>query len=493
MSSMENNPLPPIPGRVVIAYDATKNRNEGELKRTVDSIRSRGDILHGGDTLTLLGVLHKVPHPMGYQMQASPVSFLGTNMSVLKDEVSKKIDMYVNMLLQSAEECKNEKVDIEVMVTAGTPIQKVVLQEVTTCNATWVVLDRRDLSFYLKQISSKVALIRDNLSVEVLRPHTTIDTGNVEHRVVYSISKLVPLSAVQDNENNEQSVIFCRSCSASMTSLKSSNRSFMENNPLIPGRVVIAYDATKDRKERELKLTVDNLRLRGDILHGGDTLMLLGVLHRLPHPMGYQMQASPVSLMGTNMIVMKNEVSKKIDMYVDMLLQSAEECKDEKVDIEVMVTAGTPIQKVVLQEVTTCNATWVVLDRGTTLCTMPKVRHLRRDLRFYLKQISSKMALIHDNLSVEVFRSYTTTRTDNVERRVVYSISKPVPLSAVQDNENNEQSVISCRSCSASMTSSKSSAILENNLTSSFTHRSREHHFSSGNLGSTSKQEKSEC
>ncbi|GMP46622.1 hypothetical protein CsSME_00014695 [Camellia sinensis var. sinensis] len=110
MSSMENNPLPPIPGRVVIAYDATKNRNEGELKRTVDSIRSRGDILHGGDTLTLLGVLHKVPHPMGYQMQVSPVSFLGTNMSVLKDEVSKKIDMYVNMLLQSAEECKNEKV-----------------------------------------------------------------------------------------------------------------------------------------------------------------------------------------------------------------------------------------------------------------------------------------------------------------------------------------------------------------------------------------------
>ncbi|KAL7262971.1 hypothetical protein ACSBR1_001188 [Camellia fascicularis] len=409
MSSMENNPLPPIPGRVVIAYDATKNRNERELKRTVDSIRLRGDILHGGDTLTLLGVLHKVPHPMGYQMQASPVSFLGTNMSVMKEEVSKKIDMYVNMLLQSAEECKNEKVDIEVMVTAGTPIQKVVLQEVTACDATWVVLDR--------------------------------------------------------------------SCSASMTSLKSL---FMENNPLIPGRVVIAYDATKDRKERELKLTVDNLRLRGDILHGGDTLMLLGVLHRLPHPMGYQMQASPVSFMGTNMIVMKNEVSKKIDMYVDMLLQSAEECKDEKVDIEVMVTAGTPIQKVVLQEVTTCNATWVVLDR-----------HLRRDLRFYLKQISSKVALIHDNLSVEVFRSYTTTRADNVERRVVYSISKPVPLSAVQDNENNEQSVISCRSCSASMTPSKSSAILENNLTSSFTHRSREHHFSSGDLGSTSKQEKS--
>ncbi|GMP46606.1 hypothetical protein CsSME_00014688 [Camellia sinensis var. sinensis] len=62
-SSMENNPLPLMPGRVVIAYDATKDRNERELKRTVDNIRYRGDILHGGDTLMLLGVLHRLPHP----------------------------------------------------------------------------------------------------------------------------------------------------------------------------------------------------------------------------------------------------------------------------------------------------------------------------------------------------------------------------------------------------------------------------------------------
>ncbi|CAL5384615.1 unnamed protein product [Camellia sinensis] len=224
----------------------------------------------------------------------------------------------------------------------------------------------------------------------------------------------------------------------------------MSNNPLMPGRVVIVCDATKYRNKRELELTVDNIRLRRDILHGGDTLTLLGILHRLPHPMGHQMQASPVSFWGTNMSAMKDQVSKKVDKYVNMLLQSAEECKNERVDIEVMITAGTPIKKVVLQEVTACNATWVVLDW-----------HLRRDLRFYLQQISSKVALIHDNLSVEVLRPYATTDTDNVEHIVVYSISKPVPLSAVQDNENNE--------------------------------RSWEHRFSSNDLRTTSKQEKSAC
>ncbi|KAI8014633.1 hypothetical protein LOK49_LG05G02562 [Camellia lanceoleosa] len=206
----------------------------------------------------------------------------------------------------------------------------------------------------------------------------------------------------------------------------------MSNNPLMPGRVVIVCDATKYRNKRELELTVDNIRLRRDILHGGDTLTLLGILHRLPHPMGHQMQASPVSFWGTNMSAMKDQVSQKVDKYVNMLLQSAEECKNERVDIEVMITAGTPIKKVVLQQA---------------------------DLRFYLQQISSKVALIHDNLSVEVLRPYATTDMDNVEHIVVYSISKPVPLSAVQDNENNE--------------------------------RSWEHRFSSDDLRTTSKQQKS--
>lgn len=55
-------------------------------------------------------------------------------------------------------------------------------------------------------------------------------------------------------------------------------------SPMTPSHVVIAYDATRDRGEPELKLTVDSLRMRGDILHSGDTIILLGVLHRVVHP-----------------------------------------------------------------------------------------------------------------------------------------------------------------------------------------------------------------
>lgn len=51
------------PSLVIIAYDATKDRGVHELKRTIDEVRMRGDILHGGDRLIVLGVLHKVPNP----------------------------------------------------------------------------------------------------------------------------------------------------------------------------------------------------------------------------------------------------------------------------------------------------------------------------------------------------------------------------------------------------------------------------------------------
>lgn len=55
-------------------------------------------------------------------------------------------------------------------------------------------------------------------------------------------------------------------------------------SPMTPSHVVIAYDATKDRGGHELKLTIDAVQLRGDILRAGDTIVVLGVLHKVVHP-----------------------------------------------------------------------------------------------------------------------------------------------------------------------------------------------------------------
>ena len=43
-------------------------------------------------------------------------------------------------------------------------------------------------------------------------------------------------------------------------------------------------ETTKDHNERALRITINNVRVRGDILRGGDTLLMIGVLHRVTHP-----------------------------------------------------------------------------------------------------------------------------------------------------------------------------------------------------------------
>ncbi|PKI54460.1 hypothetical protein CRG98_025143 [Punica granatum] len=134
---------PSSPSYVIIAFDATKVRNEHELWVTLNNVQARGDILRGGDTIVVLGVLHKVTHPMGFQITPNEDAFTGTNSTrAMEEEVSQKTEAYVNMLLKSAEKCEDDGVSMEVKVIAGAPVKQVILQEAFTCKATWVVLDR---------------------------------------------------------------------------------------------------------------------------------------------------------------------------------------------------------------------------------------------------------------------------------------------------------------------------------------------------------------
>ena len=71
-------------------------------------------------------------------MEASAVSFLGTNIGAMKDEVAKKVDMYVNMLLQSANECESKKV-MDVYITMDIPM----LNNLCITSASKEVVNRR--------------------------------------------------------------------------------------------------------------------------------------------------------------------------------------------------------------------------------------------------------------------------------------------------------------------------------------------------------------
>ncbi|XP_073294795.1 uncharacterized protein [Primulina huaijiensis] len=210
-SSFINRSTPLMPGRVVIAYDATKNQTSQVFRDTITNIRKQDGMIQEGDTITVLGVLHKVLHPMGFHMKIGPDSLFGTHARVIKEDSSRKLGAYVSMLQHSADECQGNGISIEVKIAVGAPVEKVVLQEVTASNATWVVLDwhlRKELRYYLKRVPCKVALVLENSILDVMRPYCSDSANGVpKYKLVYSLSKPVLVSPTEDIENNERSVI----------------------------------------------------------------------------------------------------------------------------------------------------------------------------------------------------------------------------------------------------------------------------------------------
>ncbi|KAG6774285.1 hypothetical protein POTOM_021637 [Populus tomentosa] len=251
-------------------------------------------------------------------------------------------------------------------------------------------------------------------------------------------------------------------------------------SPLSPSHVVIAYDATKDRGVHELKLTIYAVRMRGDILRGGDTLVVLGVLHRVLHPLDYQLKVCPDSFAGASKRHIEEEITRKLVSILIFLISRDEYLFSllKQVSIEVKISAGTPTKQVVVQEAVACNATWVVLDR-----------HLRKELRFYLKQIPCKVALIRDNLSVVIEKPHTTAETDALEQKLFYSMSKRVRVLNSPTNESYKQSASSSGSFSSFLNSLESSDMPASLLPSS-SYKSHEHK-NSLDFGSSAKQEKS--
>ncbi|XP_011624071.1 serine/threonine-protein kinase PBS1 isoform X2 [Amborella trichopoda] len=243
----------------VIAYDATRERSEHEFGSALRNVCMRGDILCKGHVLVVLGVLHSVTNPMGYQTKACIDSFGGTNLRTLEEEVSKKVDIFMNLLLRIPQECK-DGIDVMVKIVAGTPIKKVVLQEVISCKAVWVVLDRqlrRDLKFYVRYLPCKVSLLEESLTVVVLRSFATNDPDVSQQSPFYSRVKFVQLkSNTHDNVYTEQSVISC-----------GSHPSFSSHDDSEIQKLSVASSSTDNhQKEDVLSVKMENLPSRIQIL-----------------------------------------------------------------------------------------------------------------------------------------------------------------------------------------------------------------------------------
>lgn len=111
-------------------------------------------------------------------------------------------------------------------------------------------------------------------------------------------------------------------------------------------------------------------------------------------------------------------------------------------------------------------------------------RHLRRDMRYHLNKIPCKVALVKDDLSVDIWRSHNAHDTNVTATKPVFSLSKFVSLSDCHSMQEIEQSIISCKSYPHSLASSDSSGTIKSYSTNSYAN-------SSLHSGSSSKHERS--
>lgn len=190
------SPLPP-PQMVVVALDATRDHRDDEIKTAFRNLVERGDILRARDSLLVLGVLHSITHPMGYQTKPFTESFVGTSDRYLLDQVANIAESYKNKLQQVIEMLHNVKITVTLKITPGAPAKVFIIHEVNSSKASWVVLDRhfrRDFKHLEKHIACKVATFQDHLQVQSLRSIRT----NPSNKSTYELEDLQRFAVTMD-------------------------------------------------------------------------------------------------------------------------------------------------------------------------------------------------------------------------------------------------------------------------------------------------------
>jgi len=101
-----------------------------------------------------------------------------------------------------------------------------------------------------------------------------------------------------------------------------------------------------------------------------------------------------------------------------------------------------------------------------------------------------KVALLKDDLSLEILKSHYTQDTKVTATKFVFSLSKFVSLSDCHSIEDIEHSIVSYKSYPHSIVSSDTSGTIRSFTKHSSGNRSRDYNFVS-EFGSSSKQERS--
>lgn len=155
-------------------------------------------------------------------------------------------------------------------------------------------------------------------------------------------------------------------------------------------RVLVVEDAS-----RGISLDAIKCGLQKFALHPGDKIVLLAVLRKVCHPLGYQIKANSSEWIGSSQKIVKKEVERRKEEYThaDEVTEVSKQCQSMKIELDIDVRGEASPKEVVLTTAMTFKPSWVILDGK-----------MRKDTDYLIARLSCGVSIVRRNNTLEKLR-----------------------------------------------------------------------------------------
>jgi len=157
---------------VIIVMDAMKEFNTEALEWALEHV------IKAGSVVILLGVMPWLNIPLSSKtwLDIWPVGL--EELSIVKEKIEWKSDVKYLKLQAVVDLCKNYGVLLQKKVIMGYPSRLLVVDEIASLHATWVVFDRHqrtERKFYAEKLPCNMVMMNEEGDADMIKGRTMID------------------------------------------------------------------------------------------------------------------------------------------------------------------------------------------------------------------------------------------------------------------------------------------------------------------------------
>ncbi|KAI6670265.1 hypothetical protein NL676_005150 [Syzygium grande] len=194
-------------------------------------------------------------------------------------------------------------------------------------------------------------------------------------------------------------------------------------------RVLVVEDASSG-----ISLDAIKCGLQGFALYPGDKILLLAVLRKVCHPLGYQIKVDSSVWIGSSRKFVKKIVERRKEEYAhaDEVVEVSKQCEAMKIELDIDVCGETSPKEVVQKAVTTFKPSWVILDGK-----------MKKDTDYLIAKLSCGVSIVKRNNTLETLRQPNPQNLQKEHRPISIALiggdefEQPKPQSPQKQQRHN--------------------------------------------------------